>query len=243
MIPLQPQQVTNNLLNCLSNTQGNWMLTHLTSVELEFGQVLNRTDKPLEKVYFPLSGFISVLVEVIGAQPVEMGLIGSEGMLGATLALGNPHAPMLAIVQGAGSALCMDANLFRRRLNTCKQLRNLIQQYLYVLIQQISLTGACNCSHKVPQRLARWLLMTQDRAHASQFYLTHQYLARMLGVRRSAITIAAGAFQRAGLISYSRGIINVRSKAGLERLTCRCYEVALNAYNNTINTKPKSVVK
>lgn len=238
MIPIHPQQVTNNLLDSLSNAQRDWMLAHLTTVELEIGQVLNRTDEPLEQVYFPLSGFISVLVEVIGEQPVEMGLIGSEGMLGATLALGNGRAPMLAMVRGAGSALCMDASIFRRRLNTSTQLRNLIQRYLFVLIQQLSLTGACNCLHKVPQRLARWLLMTQDRAHASQFYLTHQYLARMLGVRRSAITIAAGAFQRAGLITYSRGIINVRSKAGLKGLTCRCYTIALNAYNHTINTQP-----
>ncbi|MCC2617298.1 Crp/Fnr family transcriptional regulator [Aestuariibacter halophilus] len=206
-------------------------------MELKFGQVLYATDEPIEDVFFPLTGFISVLVEVSGGRSVEMGLIGSEGMLGATLALGKRNAPMLSIVQGAGKALRMDARVFRERLQASLPLRNVIHSYLYILILQLSLTGACNCSHEVPQRLARWLLMTQDRAHASQFYLTHQYLARMLGVRRSAVTIAAGAFQRAGLISYSRGQINVLSRSGLKQASCQCYAAAFKFHKKNLKTE------
>ncbi|RDV24526.1 Crp/Fnr family transcriptional regulator [Alteromonas aestuariivivens] len=234
-VPTLP--VTNDLINCLANTQRKWLLSHSTPVELEFGQVLNATDAPIENVYFPLTGFISVLMEMSGERSVELGLIGSEGMLGATLALGKRNAPMQSIVQGTGKALRMNARSFRQRLKASLPLRNVIHSYLYVLIQQLSLTGACNCSHEVPQRLARWLLMTQDRAHASQFYLTHQYLARMLGVRRSAVTIAAGAFQRAGLISYSRGQINVLSRSGLKHASCQCYVAALNIHKKNLRAE------
>lgn len=234
MTVVQNLSATNDLINCLPNTQRKWFLSHFKVVELEFGQVLNATDEPIEFVYFPLTAFISVLVEMSGEQPIEMGLIGSEGMLGATLALGKMNSPMQSVVQGIGKALRIDARSFCRCLKASLPLRNVIHSYLYVLIQQVSLIGACNCSHEVSQRLARWLLMTQDRAHSNQFYLTHQYLARMLGVRRSTVTITAGAFQRSGLISYSRGQINVLSREGLKHASCKCYITALNTQKKNL---------
>ncbi|MDO6477924.1 Crp/Fnr family transcriptional regulator [Alteromonas sp. 1_MG-2023] len=224
--PTQP--VTNELINCLSNTQSKWLLTHSKPVELKFGQILNTTDRPIANVYFPLTGFISMFVEIIDEWPVEMGLIGSEGMLGATLSLGKLNAPMQAVVRGPGKALRIDAKVFCQYLKTNASLQEVIQRYLYVLIKQLSLAGACMYSHDVSQRLARCLLMVADKCHTSQFNLTHKHLAEMVGVRRSAITIAAGGFQRAGLIKYSRGQIEVLSKDGLKHASCQCYIASLH---------------
>lgn len=228
--------VTNELINCLSNIQSKWLISHSKLVELKFGQILNTTDRPIANVYFPLTGFISMFVEMIDERPVEMGLIGSEGMLGATLSLGKLNAPMLAVVRGPGKALQIDAMVFCQYLKTNASLQEILQRYLYVLIQQLSLAGACMHSHEVSQRLARWLLMVQDRCHASQFNLTHQHLAEMIGVRRSAVTIAAGVFQRTGLIRYSRGQIEVLSRAGLAHASCQCYFASLSLQKKEFHT-------
>ena len=126
--------------------------------------------------------------------------------------------------------------VFCQYLKTNASLQEILQRYLYVLIQQLSLTGACMYSHEVSQRLARWLLMVQDRFHTRQFNLTHQNLAEMIGVRRSAVTIAAGVFQRAGLIKYSRGQIEVLSRAGLRHASCQCYVAALNLQKKEFHT-------
>ncbi|MFA3791304.1 Crp/Fnr family transcriptional regulator [Aliiglaciecola sp. SL4] len=187
--------ITNHLIDCLSEQQRYWFQTHSTPVDLVFGQVLNVVDKPPKYVYFPISGFISLLTIILDEPPLEMGVIGNEGMLGATMALRNNNAPLQAIVQGTGSALRINAVMFRQYLKSCLPLQKLLFRYLYVLIQQLAQTGACNSFHEVQQRLARWLLMTQDRAHSDHLQLTHQFLASMLGVRRSAVTIAAGIMQ------------------------------------------------
>lgn len=226
--------ITNHLLSCLSQHQHQWFLANSKPVKLVFGEVLGAAGDSIEYVYFPVTGFISLLVAVVDAPSIEMGLIGSEGMLGATLALGNNHAPMQSLVQGAGTALRMDALLFRQRLESSSTLRQLIHSYLYVLLVQLAQTGACNCFHEVQQRLARWLLMSHDRAHSKHFRLTHDFLATMLGVRRSAVTIAAGALQHKGLISYRRGQINILSREGLENTSCGCYDTAIDTYQKNI---------
>lgn len=229
-----PLPVSNHLLNCLSQKQHQWFLAHSTTVHLEFGKVLCMADETIDYVYFPLSGFISLLIPIVDEPSIEMGLIGNEGMLGATLALDKLKAPMRSIVQGAGSALRMEAQVFTQRIKSNLALRQLLHSYLYVLLVQLAQTGACNCFHEVQQRLARWLLMSHDRAHVSQFHLTHEFLATMLGVRRSAVTIAAGALQHQGLISYTRGHINVLSRQGLEQAACGCYAAAIDAYAKNI---------
>lgn len=220
----------NHLLDCLSVTTRNWFIDNCSLIELVFGDPLSLANEPIKHVYFPTSGCISLFTEPIDNQSLEMSLIGNEGVLGATLALGNTHAPMKSIVQTAGSALRMDASLFIEGVNSSIQVKQLIHSYLYVSILQLAQTGACNRFHEVKQRLARWLLTTYDRTNADSLHLTHQFLSEMLGVRRSAITIAAHSMQQQGIITYSRGEVVVLSEQGLKDISCSCYQAAIMTY-------------
>lgn len=206
------------------------MIALCMPTQLTFGTVLCEPDQAYRDIYFPLSGFISLVTEVSGHPQMEMGLIGSEGMLGATLLLGVDRVPLRAVVQGPGSALRMRVADLRSQIGTSPKLAETIGRYLYVLLAQLSQTAVCTRFHEIEARLARWLLMTHDRAHADHFHLTHQYLADMLGVQRSAVTIAAGTLQRRGLIHYTRGEINIMSRPGLESASCECYAAVVADY-------------
>jgi CRP-like cAMP-binding protein len=226
----QPAHIFNDLISMLPGKDRSRLLALCEPVELAFGTILCEADEPYHDVYFPLSGFISLVTEVSGHPQLEMGLIGSEGMLGATLMLGVDSAPLRAVVQGPGSALRMRAVDLRRQLAESPKLARTLSRYLYVLLAQLSQTAACTRFHEIQARLARWLLMTHDRAHADHFHLTHQYLADMLGVQRSAVTIAAGALQRRKLIRYTRGKISIMSRVGLEAASCECYAAVVQDY-------------
>jgi CRP-like cAMP-binding protein len=225
----------NNLLNFLPKVERQWFLENCTPVELVFGETLRSAEEVIKYVYFPLTGFISLLIEVFDKDSLEMGLIGNEGMRGATLSIGNIKAPMKSIVQGSGIALRMDAKTFILQISSNLVVRKLIHNYLYVLMLQLAQTGACNKFHDIKQRLARWLLMAQDRAHSDNLQLTHQFLAKMLGVRRSAVTITAGYLRKQGIISYNRGQINILSRSGLEKISCQCYFTSVDAYQKTLS--------
>lgn len=225
-----PVQVTNHLIRCLSREERNRFLQHCESVNLVFGEILCELDQPIQHVYFPLVGFISLVISMEDHQPLEVGLIGNEGMLGATLALGIADAPLKAVVQGSGSALRMTAAQFQHELRNSPSMLSTLNSYLYVLVMQLSQTAACTHFHEIEPRLARWLLMTHDRAHADHFHLTQEYLADMLGVRRSSITIAAGKLQQQKLISYIRGDINILDRKALEAASCACYNVLNDHY-------------
>lgn len=222
--------VANRLIEGLPRKDRNQVLARCESVDLVFGAILCDQDEPFRYIYFPLTGFISLVATVGRHQPLEMGLIGFEGMLGATLVLGVNNASLRGVVQGSGTALRMTARQFRRELRDCPSLLRALNQYTYVLMAQLSQTAACNCFHEVNARLARWLLMTHDRAHADHFHLTHQFLADMLGVQRSAVSIAAGVLQRRKLIRYSRGEINVLDRSRLEAVACECYGKGIADY-------------
>jgi CRP-like cAMP-binding protein len=222
--------VVNQLLDSLPRGERKRILDSCEPVDMVFGAILCEPDQPYRHAYFPLSGFISLVQTVGDHQPLEMGLIGNEGMLGATLVLGINTIPMRAVVQGSGSCLRVSAAQLRRLLDECPGLRRKLNRYLYVLMAQLSQTAACTRFHEVEARLARWLLMTHDRAHADHFHLTHEFLADMLGVQRSAVTIAAGALQKRQLISYTRGEIRVLSRDGLEAASCECYDAVISDY-------------
>ncbi|MDP3848691.1 MAG: Crp/Fnr family transcriptional regulator [Pseudomonas sp.] len=223
--------VLNQLIEHLPNKPRHSLLQRCELVNLEFGSTLCERGQPFRHLYFPLTGFISLVALTDGHPPLEMGLIGNEGMLGGMLTLGVNRVPLRAVVQGSGTALRMTASQFRLELRTNPALLRTLNRYLYVLMAQLAQTAACNSFHEVPARLARWLLMSHDRAHAEHFYLTHQFLAEMLGVQRSAVTIAAGALQQQGLIHYSRGKITVLSRGGLENVACECYAAVNNDYD------------
>lgn len=227
-MPVAPQlHVINLLLGSLPHKERDRLLVHCEPVDLLFGKVLCEAGRPFRYLYFPISGFISQVSTLGPHRPLELALIGNEGMLGATSILGINTAPNRAVVQGSGSALRISPLQLRRALTESPRLLRTLKHYLYVLMTQLAQSVACARFHEVEPRLARWLLMSHDRAHGEHLQLTHEFLADMLGVRRSGITIAAGALQARKLIHYSRGLITILDRQGLEAAACGCYE-ALN---------------
>ncbi|MCY1270200.1 Crp-like helix-turn-helix domain protein [compost metagenome] len=213
----------NRLLAELPLLERQRLLLHCEEVQLSFGEVICEAGAPMHHLYFPLDGFISQVFSLGHHRPLELGLIGNEGVLGATQALDVSTAPSRAVVQGSGRALRISVRQLRFALRDCPRLLRALKRYLYVLMTQLMRNAACGHFHEVEPRLARWLLMTQDCAHAEQLQLTHAYLADMLGVRRSGVSIAAGDLQSRQLIHYRRGQIAILDRAGLELVACECY--------------------
>jgi CRP-like cAMP-binding protein len=213
----------NLLIAALPGKQRRDLLARCEAVELTFGDLLYSQDQRIRHVYFPTGGFISLISSVDGRARLEVGLVGAEGMLGISLAAGENVAPLHALVQGAGQALRIEASQFARVLERSPALRELLTRYAYVLMNQLAQLAACTCFHRVEARLARWLLMTRDRARSDEFYLTQEFLAYMLGVRRVGVTRAARSLKQRKLIDYNRGAVVIRNGRGLERVTCSCY--------------------
>lgn len=228
--PAQSFFTGNRLLESLSPALRKHFISCCNPVELIFGEPLCEAQQPMRYAYFPLTGFISLLTQLDDHQPLEMGLIGNEGMLGASLGLGVDNAAMRALVQGTGQALRISAADLRRELAAAPELKQQLDRYLFVIMEQLAKTAACIHFHEVEPRLARWLLMTHDRTHADQLHLTQEFLADMLGVRRSSITVAAGVLQDKKLIHYTRGEIVILDRIGLEKMSCACYRILKQDY-------------
>jgi len=220
----------NHLIELLPEKEGRQLLALCEPVQLAMAEVLCEPGQQTGHVYFPIDGFISLVAMFDGSPGLEVGMIGREGMLGAQLALGVNTAPLHALVQGPGSAWRIEAAVFRRELARNKPLQKSLHRYVYVLMRQLAASATCLRFHSIGPRLARWLLMSQDRAHADRFHITHEFLAYMLGVRRVGITTAAVALQRSGLIVYHRGDIQVLDRSGLEAAACGCYAADQKAY-------------
>ncbi|MEO8064035.1 MAG: Crp/Fnr family transcriptional regulator [Pseudomonadota bacterium] len=199
-------------------------------VHLDFEDTLHEAGKPITHVYFPIGGFISLITPADGRAQLEVGLVGIEGMLGVSLILGVDTSPLRALVQGAGSAWRVEARHFQSELERSPALRRLLNRYLYVLLTQLTQSAICTRFHLVEARLARWLLMTRDRAQANHFHITHEFLAYMLGVRRVGVTGAASALQRRKIIRYARGSIAVLNGRALKAAACKCYAADLKTY-------------
>ena len=227
--------VENHLIEMLPRKDRLSLLAICEPVQLVLSEVLYEPGKPTRHVYFPIDGFISLVAQLEGHPGLEVGMVGREGMLGAQLALGVVIAPLHAVVQGAGAAWRIGVRGFRRELAGSAALRQSMDRYIHVLMTQLAASAACVRFHLVGPRLARWLLMTQDRAHADGFRVTHEFLAYMLGVRRVGITSAAVALQRSGLIEYHRGEVTVLDRKGLQAAACTCYAADLQAYAKAIS--------
>jgi CRP-like cAMP-binding protein len=224
----------NRLLAALPERGRRLFLADCDQVELGFADVICESGDQIRHVYFPTDSFISLLTTLDDGARLEVGIVGDEGMLGISLALGVSLSPQHALVQGAGSAWRMRATTFRDQLEENSALRQELNGYIHVLMSQLAQTAACARYHVVEARLARWLLLTRDRAHSDQFRLTHEFLAYMLGVRRVGITRAASALQARGLINYSRGEISILDGAGLQKASCGCYRQASHIYEQTL---------
>ncbi len=225
---------SNQLLASLRPKDRRQLITACDVVELFNGDIVWEPQSRVRHVYFPLDCFIAQLLPVVARENLELALVGNEGMLGTALVLGVTSSTLQARVQGSGSALCMSAATFCRELEHLPALRQQLNRYVYVLQAQLALTAACIRFHSLDLRLARWLLMTHDRAGMRKIHLTHKFLAQMLGVRRVGITNAAGILQEQKLLSYSRGEITILNRAGLEKVSCTCYQSSKHVYERVL---------
>lgn len=215
----------NRLLNLLPVDARARVLDECKVVNLKFGDVLCELGEQSPHVYFPLSCLVSLVITIDDHAPFELAMISRDGMLGASEALGVCEAPQRAVVQKAGDAIKMSVPLFRNVLQEQSQFQSAIKRYLFELMTQTNRTAGCSQFHPVNCRLARWLLLTNDRSGSTSFAYTQQYLSEILGVQRSAISIAASDLQGKELISYTRGLITILNKAGLVAEACSCYKV------------------
>jgi CRP-like cAMP-binding protein len=227
----QHAHASNGLLAALPRKDRLHFIAGCDEVDLVLYDVLCEPGDRMRHAYFPTVGFISLLVPIEGTTCLEVGLIGYEGMIGTPLVLGVATSPLRAVVQGIGSCLRMESASFRRECRHCPSLKETLDHYLCVRMTQLANAAACARYHVVEARLARWLLMTKDRARSSSFHITHEFLARLLGVRRVGVTKAATALQNRRLIRYNRGDITILDRPGLVAASCRCYRADLATYN------------
>lgn len=219
------EPASNRLLAALTAREYQRLRPHLEPFTLNFGEVLFDPGDIIRHVYFPNNGIISLLSMVEERSTLEVGVVGNEGMVGIPVFMGVRTSHNRALVQGEGTAMRMKSESLRKHIRQAGTLSDLLLRYTYSLLNQISQTAVCNRFHTVSERLARWLLMTNDRLRADEFRLTQEFLSHMLGVRREGVTVAARALQQKKLIRYVRGQITILNRAGLEAASCNCYEV------------------
>lgn len=226
----------NRIIASLPVAERTAVLEHCTELNLAFGDIVIEPGQKIRYVYFPLTAFISTTAAVDNSATLEIGLVGFEGVFGIELALGVETSALRGTVQGSGTALRMPAREFRSLLAENPVLRRVLLRYSHVVTTQIAQVAVCSACHVVEERLARWLLMTHDRAPSHTFYVTHELLAEMLGVRRAGVSIAAAALQSRALIRYSRGSVSVVDRKGLEEASCQCYRAAQEIYDATLRS-------
>lgn len=230
----------NRLIAGLPPSSRSALLEHSELVDLNLQEELLVAGCTDNHAYFPIDSFVSLSLAVNGENDLEIALVGSEGMFNTTMVLGDPTSTLTSVVQGAGRALRIHRNALRLRRAEDAGLRQVLLGYASVVLRQIAQRAACLRCHSVPQRLARSLLMARDRAHSKELFLTHESLSLMVGARRDTVSHAAGALQKAGGISYTRGYVLLLDEAALAQAACPCYELDLQAYRQ-LQRHPEAV--
>jgi CRP-like cAMP-binding protein len=226
--------VRNTLIDLLPREEGQQLEALGRLVDLQAGELLQDRDAPTRHVYFPTGALVCLFATLHQDPDVEVAMVGHEGMVGIEVALGSHAAPLMAVVQEAGTALRVDAEDFVAHMEASPATQESMHRYVHTMLCQLATTTACVHAHQVAPRLARWLLMTQDRAGPGSIHVTQQFLADMLGVRRVGITAAAKEMQRGGLIDYSRGTVTVLDRQDLRAASCSCYKTDRMLYTTLL---------
>ena len=224
---------TNSLLGKLPRRDRQRLASAMETVELPFGKHLYQPGNRIDYVYFPSDCLVSLVATAGDGQLAEVGLVGAEGAVGGSMALGNGISPFQAIVQGAGTAMRIKASDLRGKFREMNSLQRALLNFSHLLTAQVAQTAACNRFHAVSARLARWLLMTRDRRLTNEFRLTQQFLAHMLGVQRGGVSRAASELKRKHIIRYSRGRITILNEKALAAASCRCYQQVKKLYEQS----------
>jgi CRP-like cAMP-binding protein len=230
MLGAKQVSVPNHLLGALPRKDYQKLLPVLEPVKLEFGEILYESHSQIRHVYFPIDCFVSMLTTVDAGRAAEVGLIGSEGMIGVPMALGVAVSPFRAVVQGGGTAMRLKTVDFRRNFGNSAALKREVFLFTHLLMIQVAQTAACNRFHVVTQRMARWMLMTRDRVNSNEFRITQEFLALMLGVRRVGVSAAMCRLRERKLIVYRRGTVTILDYEGLIAAACVCYKTVKEIY-------------
>ena len=234
MAPPKYLAQANQLIAILPEESREFFLEHCELVSVQRQDVLTQSGQFAEHAYFPLDSYVAVVLNMADSSDVQVDLTGNEGMVNISLVLGVRVASLTNVVQGAGRAFRIHHTELHKLLDVDPFLRNVLNLYISLRMDQLARNMACASFHTVEQRLARWLLMVKDRAHSNELSLTHEVLSRMLGVRRERVTQAASALQKKELISYSRGDLMLLNQPGLEAAACSCYEADLVVYERAM---------
>ena len=229
----------NRLLGLLSAADYGRLKPHLEPTPLKYRQSLYRANEAIRYVYFIETGVGSLVNTMANGQAAEVGTIGNEGVVGLPLLLADDRAPTTVYIQVPGAGLRMKASLFTEEFARSPSMRTVMHHYVHAFFNQVAQSAACNQFHSIEQRCSRWMLMTHDRMQSSEFLLTQEFLAMMLGVQRTGVTAAASTLQRDGLIRYVRGIVTIANRRGLEKRSCECYRVSKLEFDRLLQNNVK----
>lgn len=232
----------NRLLGLLTPTDYARLRPHLDRIPLGYRQSLYQANRPIGFVYFIESGVGSLVNTMTNGDAAEVGTIGNEGVVGLPLLLGDTRAPTAVYVQVPGGGLRMKATVFNKELARSASMRLVMHHYAHAFFNQVAQSAACNQFHSIEQRCARWMLMTHDRMQSDEFLLTQEFLAMMLGVQRTGVSVAAAALQRAGLIHYRRGNVSILDRRGLIGSSCECYGVSKKEFDRLLGKRANQAV-
>ena len=231
-------QRTNRLLSLLSDNDYERLRPHLSPIVFDYRKSLYEASRRIEHVYFPIDGVASLVITTADGAGAEVGTIGNEGLVGLPICLGDDEAPSSVYVQVPGTALRIDARLFRGELGASPTLNLIVLRYAHAFFNQVAQSAACAHLHRVEQRCCRWLLMTRDRMPSGDFLLTHEFLGMMLGVRRTTVTDVMGSLQKAGLIRYRRGHVTILDQEALQQRACECYDISKVEFDRLLGDTP-----
>jgi CRP-like cAMP-binding protein len=228
----------NAILTCLKGKEKTLALQGGEVIDLKVRQSVYQPEMRINEAYFPLGAILSVVARMKDGAMIEIGTIGREGTSALPLVMGSETSANESFCQVPGKAWKMPAATFRRLLTTSQLFRELVNRYVQAYVNMVGQLAACNRLHSVYERCARWLLMTGDRVGGNEFPLTHEFLAIMLGSRRSGVTVAAAMLQKAGFIHYEHGKITILDRTGLEATTCECYKITTDQFGDLLSIRP-----